>query len=242
MLYTSGAIVRRSDRNAEVLGAAPSSRPARGQQTVMSGSGPSSTRRRGVGRPIRPFTAALAVAAALAGAFSGAPSAYADPVGAPTEGSVPSSPPASTTFADGVTLSLAASDETQVPIPALTPDQISRDVIVGGIFTGSIRNAGFASGTLEVGYQVGCDSPNGMLFGIIDQLKRGETSVAVTKQEFTGRSPKVEIEGYRLHIDRCAGPAFIRSYAILTRAAAQTSSVVYYYGFTKPVAPVDLPG
>lgn len=177
-----------------------------------------------------------------------APHAHAEPVGdlgvPPGNVEVPSAPPAVTEFADGYTLSLVASAESQQPIPALTPDLISRDVIVGGIFTGSIKRSGTtatATGSIEVGYQVGCDSPNSMLFGMMDQLKPGENAVIVSQQEFSGATPTVEIEGYRLHIDRCPGPAFIRSYAVLTRVAAQSSSAVYYYGVPKRVDPLPIP-
>jgi hypothetical protein len=125
-----------------------------------------------------------------------------------------------------------------VPVPPLTAEQTSHDVIVGGIFSGSVRKPGSwatPSGTLEVGYQVGCDHPNGMMFFMIDQFKHGQNDVSISQQKFTGADPKVEISGYRLHIDRCPGEAFIRSYAILTREGDQSGSVVYYYGVPKIV-------
>lgn len=197
----------------------------------------------------RRLVTAAATASALLLATLTTSHAHAEPIsgpsGPPAEISVPSGPPAKITFPDGYTLSLVASRETQQPIPALTPDLISRDVIVGGTFTGLIEKYGSpatASGTVDVGYQVGCDSPNSMLFGMMDQLKPGESTVSISQQEFSGTTPTVEIEGYRLHIDRCPGPAFIRSYAVLTRTGTQASSAVYYYGVPKRIDPIGLPG
>jgi hypothetical protein len=102
-----------------------------------------------------------------------APLVWADPAAddvaeppAPSAGGpVASSPPAVSTFPDGWPLAVAASNESQVPMaPIVTPNQEvgTRDVIVGGTFTGSLRKSGGTvpvSGTLEVGYQIDCPSP-----------------------------------------------------------------------------------
>lgn len=188
----------------------------------------------------------VAAAAALASLTLGPalPAAHADPApvvepAPPIDPAVPSSPAAVTTFPDGLTLTLGASQESQVPIPSLNPaDTTSHDVIVSGTFVGDIRQNGSprsSSGTLEVGYQIGCAPAPGMIPTMLASLKPGLSSVVVTTNEFTGSAPKVEVANYQVHIDQCTGVAFFRSYAILTRASGATNSVVAYYGVTKVI-------
>ena len=72
----------------------------------------------------------------------------------PDTGNVPSAEPAVVTTPDGWELKLAAKDETQLPIPALTTATTSREYLAGGTFTGSIGGSGSTSlrgGTLEAG-------------------------------------------------------------------------------------------
>jgi MspA len=59
----------------------------------------------------------------------------------------------------GWTLSLAAKDETQLANAPLTTAVSSREYIVGGMFDGTLRGPDdpeTPSGTMEVGYQIGC--------------------------------------------------------------------------------------
>jgi hypothetical protein len=166
--------------------------------------------------------------------------AVAEPPPLSVAGPIPSPPPAVITFADGWTLAVSGSNETQVPVaPEITADQAvgTRDVIVGGSFTGSLRKSGRsapASGTLEVGYQIDCPSPPGMMAGMIGALKPHVVTVPVTKKEFTGADPQVEVAGFRLQLDGC-GTALIRSYAMLTRSAQGSGSVAAYYGVVNVV-------
>jgi hypothetical protein len=75
------------------------------------------------------------------------------------EGHVESTPPAVTETPDGWQLELSAKDETQAPIPPLTTALSSREYVVGGTYTGSLRgpdDGEETGGTLEVGYEIGC--------------------------------------------------------------------------------------
>jgi hypothetical protein len=56
---------------------------------------------------------------------------------------------------DGRTLTVAAKDETQLPIAPLTTSLSSREWLVGATFTGSGMGE-VKGGSLEVGYQIGC--------------------------------------------------------------------------------------
>ena len=56
---------------------------------------------------------------------------------------------------DGRTLTVAAKDETQLPVAPLTTALSSRDWMVGGTFTGDITGS-VKGGSLEAGYQIGC--------------------------------------------------------------------------------------
>ena len=91
------------------------------------------------------------------------------PVGAPLppegvpppvdEGPVESTPPAVTHTPDDWELTLSAKDETQAPIPPLTTALSSREYVVGGTYSGTLRgpdDGEETGGTLEVGYEIGC--------------------------------------------------------------------------------------
>ena len=83
-----------------------------------------------------------------------------DPVAAttgppPDTGVVATGPPGVAQLPDGRTLTVAAKDETQLPVAPLTTSLSSRDWLVGGTFTGAATGS-TKGGTLEVGYQIGC--------------------------------------------------------------------------------------
>jgi MspA len=114
-----------------------------------------------------------------------APAPEAAPPPPPPEGLVESSPPATTTSPDGWTLTLSAKDETQLVIAPLTTAVSSREYEVGGIFNGSLTGPEEDEpphGTLEVGYQIGCD---------IDM----STSNGVTLTGSIGMTPSLGIIG-----------------------------------------------
>ncbi len=77
----------------------------------------------------------------------------------PDTGAVPSAPPGVVTTPDGWQLTVAGAKETQLPVAPLTTALSSRDYLVGGTFTGSIKGSGsnaLNGGVLEAGYQIGC--------------------------------------------------------------------------------------
>lgn len=86
-------------------------------------------------------------------------------------GAVVSEAPGVATALDGRTLTVAARDETQLPVAPLTTALSSRDWLVGGTFTGSTTGS-VAGGTLEVGYQIGCGVE-------MDKVKLGGTLTGV---------------------------------------------------------------
>jgi hypothetical protein len=57
--------------------------------------------------------------------------------------------------------------------------------------------------------------------------------VEVLKEDFTGADPSAAITSFRVQVE-CTGQAFIRSYAVLTRATNVADSVVVYYGVPTP--------
>ena len=91
--------------------------------------------------------------------------ASADPAPAGNEGPpvdtgvVASEEPATVTTPDGWTLTVAAKDESELPVAPLTTAVSSREYLVGGTFTGTVTGKGkgtLTGGTLEAGYQIGC--------------------------------------------------------------------------------------
>lgn len=83
----------------------------------------------------------------------------ADPGPPPDTGVVGSSPPVVVTTPDGWVLTVAAGNETQLPVAPLTTATSSREYLVGGTFTGTVTGDGttaLSGGILEVGYQIGC--------------------------------------------------------------------------------------
>jgi hypothetical protein len=97
-------------------------------------------------------------------------------------GAVPSEVPGIAKTLDGRTLTVAARDETQLPVAPLTTSLSSRDWVVGGTFTGSTTGS-VAGGTLEVGYQIGCGLEmdkfklNGGLTGVLGNTNFGQSGV-----------------------------------------------------------------
>lgn len=181
------------------------------------------------------FTGAAMLGAGRAWAEPAAPDPLGDvPPPPPAEIWVPSAPPATAKSADEWTLALSANSETRTPAPPLDPAVPSRDYVVNGLFNGTLRgpNQGTTptpSGILEVGYQVQC-VPSGLLAAA---AKPGVVDIQVLKEEFKGADPSAAITAFRVQVD-CLGPAFIRSYAILTRVTNTTDAVVAYYGVSTP--------
>jgi hypothetical protein len=67
-------------------------------------------------------------------------------------------------------------------------------------------------------------------------LKPGVVNIVpVDKKSFKGTAPRINITGFRIKIDSCAGQSFIRSYATLTSSTDNTDDVVTYLGVTKAV-------
>lgn len=155
------------------------------------------------------------------------------PAAAPGPGPIPSAPAVTTTSVDGWTLALTANSESLTPAPTPDPAVKSRDLIVGGLFNGTLRDPNgqkypTPTGSIEVGYQVQC-VPGGML----SMMRPAAVSIPVLKEDFNGSDPSAAVNAFRVQVD-CLGPATVRSYAILTRAASVTSTVVAYYGVPVP--------
>lgn len=111
---------------------------------------------------------ATPVAAAEAG--PGPPPTGTPPIdGAPPidDGKVVSAPPTTMKASDGVTLTISAGDEIQLPVPPLTTAISTREYIVGGVFRGSISGSAAPKGVLEVGYQIGCGIDMGTGPGVL---------------------------------------------------------------------------
>ena len=106
-------------------------------------------------KPSAVFAAACMLLPAIA-----APVAMADPDGPPVDtGVVASDEPATVTSPDGWVLTVAATNESQLPVAPLTTATSSREYLVGGTFTGTVTGSGktkLTGGTLEAGYQIGC--------------------------------------------------------------------------------------
>ena len=100
----------------------------------------------------------------------------------PDTGAVASEVPGIAKTLDGRTITVAAKDETQLPVPPLTTSLSARDWLVGGTFTGETTGS-VAGGTLEVGYQIGCGVEmdkvklNGGLTGILGNTNFGQSGL-----------------------------------------------------------------
>jgi hypothetical protein len=99
--------------------------------------------------------APLATAAAVAAPLATAAATDPVPAAALDTGAVASEAPGIAKVPDGRTLTVAAKNETQLPVAPLTTSLSSRAYMVGGTFTGETTGA-VEGGSLEVGYQIGC--------------------------------------------------------------------------------------
>jgi len=89
----------------------------------------------------------------------------------------------------------------------------------------------FATGTIfplilgaQVGQQIKID------------LKPGSVNIVpVGKKSFKGTTTHVNINGFRIKVDGCAGQSFIRSYATFTSSTDNTDDVVSYVGVTRAI-------
>jgi hypothetical protein len=67
-------------------------------------------------------------------------------------------------------------------------------------------------------------------------LKPGSVNIVpVGKKSYKGTKTHINITGYRIKIDGCAGQSFIRSYATFTSSTDNTDDVVAYVGVTRAV-------
>lgn len=67
-------------------------------------------------------------------------------------------------------------------------------------------------------------------------LKPGTVNIVpVGKKSFKGTKAHVNITGFRIKIDGCAGQSFIRSFATFTSSTDNTDDVVTYVGVTRAV-------
>jgi MspA protein len=140
---------------------------------------------------------ALLATAGLLFSMGAAPLALADPGDEgppPDNGVVGSAEPGIVTSPDGWTLTVVASNETQLPVAPLTTALSSREYLVGGTFTGTVTGKGkttLSGGTLEAGYQIGCGIELGQVrligqAGINVGLANGLTSIASVSAPLSG--------------------------------------------------------
>ena len=130
--------------------------------------------------------AALAAASLIP--LSTAPIALADPPPddpgpPPDNGVVASADPGVVTTPDGWILTVAATNESQLPVAPLTTAVSSREYLVAGTFTGTIGGHGktsLAGGVLEAGYQIGC----GIELGQIRLI--GQIGISTSGSRFSG--------------------------------------------------------
>lgn len=102
----------------------------------------------------------------------------------PDNGIVASAEPGVVTTPDGWKLTVAASNESQLPVAPLTTAASSREYLVAGTFTGTVTGGGsttLSGGTLDTGYQIGCGIELGQvrLIGSIGLSTSGSTLAGV---------------------------------------------------------------
>ena len=127
--------------------------------------------------------------------------------------------------------------------PKLTGGSLEAGYQIGcGIIQDDIESISSAGLTIGAGLPI----VSGTLFPItvtpsiseqikID-LKPGTVNIVpVDKKSFKGTKPRINITGFRIKIDGCAGQSFIRSYATLTSSTDNTDDVITYLGVTKAV-------
>lgn len=107
----------------------------------------------------------------------------------PDNGIVGSSEPGVVTTPDGWTLTVAASNESELPVAPLTTALSSREYLVGGTFTGTVTGGGkteLTGGTLEAGYQIGCGIELGQVRLIGQAGITANLGIGVTNGSLTG--------------------------------------------------------
>ena len=110
----------------------------------------------------------------------------------------------------------------------ITQDDIESISTVTGIAGVGIP---FATGTIFP-FILGAQAGNQIKI----DLKPGTINIVpVGKKSFKGTKAHVNITGYRIKVDGCAGQSFIRSYATFTSSTDNTDDVVSYVGATRAV-------
>ena len=113
----------------------------------------------------------------------------------------------------------------------------------GGVFVGVSGQGALGSDAILSG-PLGFNLPPIGIFGggagitglVGVNLKPGfVNTVLVTKKNFKGPAPEIELSNLRVKIDGCVGESFIRSYATLSRATAEVEDIVSWFGVTKAV-------
>jgi hypothetical protein len=179
----------------------------------------------------------------------------------PLEGAIPSAKPSLFTTQDGWNLQVSGSNETLLAVPPLTTAITSREYLVGGTFSGVADGGGnttVTGGTLEAGYRIGCGMtlhtvelggtlgvspsvplaiPYPTVAGLVRvHLRPGVVnSVLVDKKSFKGNGARINISGFRIKIDGCAGQSFIQSYATMSSSTESTEDITTYLGTVKVV-------
>ncbi len=69
----------------------------------------------------------------------------------------------------------------------------------------------------------------------IDLLPGEVNIVPVGEKSFEGTTTHVNITGFRIRVDGCAGQSFIRSYATFTSSTDDTDDIVTYLGVTRAI-------
>jgi hypothetical protein len=108
----------------------------------------------------------------------------------------------------------------------------------GVVMSGSLGlTPGLGIGGLGAGTPVGIPTLLTPISGSLAvALKPGIINVIpVSKKQFKGAEPWIQITGFRVKIDGCVGESFIRSYAFLTRSTDVSDAILGYYGVTKKV-------
>jgi MspA len=183
----------------------------------------------------------------------------------PPEGAIPSAEPSLLATSDGWNLKASGGNETLLPVAPLTTAVTSREYLAGGTFSGAADGAGkttLTGGTLEAGYRIGCGAlldtvdlngavgfapilaaagVPGLNYPTINgavrlHLKPGIVNIVpVDKKSFKGNGARINISGFRIKIDGCAGQSFIQSYATLSSSTETTEDITTYLGTVKVV-------
>jgi hypothetical protein len=124
-----------------------------------------------------------------------------------------------------------------IPVLQRRPTSPEAGTVGGPFSTGLIGQ--FSIGTS--GSRFGDLIPTGMTFPISGTIeihaKAGTVStVTVDKKEYKAAPVRVTLKDTHIKVHGCVGQSFLRSYATLTSATADTDDVVAYYGVTKAVA------